>query len=223
MFGAIAHRYDLANSILSFGVHHYWRRRLLKLIPVHPSTSSGKPPLVLDLCTGTGDLLPFLSHRFGKVLGIDFSLPMLQAGRKVRKKGSFPLIQGDALKIPLPDSSIDIVSISFGVRNFEDLNAGLREVCRVLAPEGRLLVLEFGQPYNSLFGSLFRWYSTNIMPRLGGLITGDSAAYSYLPRTSASFPCGGAFEKILNECGFRPERTLSLTGGVAYAYLGRKI
>src|SRR5262245_50464153 len=123
MFGSIAGRYDLANSVLSFGIHHYWRKRLIGLLPKDPSL------LALDLCTGTGDLLPLLKRRVGDAVGADFCLPMLEnAEAKLRRRdpeASWALVQGDALKLPFASASFDVVSVAFGVRNFEDLSKGL--------------------------------------------------------------------------------------------------
>lgn len=216
MFGKIAPRYDLTNSVLSFGIHGYWRRKLVELLAPRPNSSQCSPALVLDLCTGTGDLLPLLRHRFGEVIGADFCLPMLQAGAKKKARG-FTLVQADALALPFRDQSFDIVTVAFGVRNFEDTHRGLREIARVLKPGGHLLVLEFGQP-RGLFGALFRFYSRTVMPLIGGMLTGDREAYTYLPRTAGAFPCGEQFCGIVAECGFRAERADPLTGGIAYVY-----
>ncbi len=216
MFASIAPRYDLANSVLSFGIHHIWRYTLTHMLP------ASKDKLVLDLCTGTGDLLPLLRKRFGTVIGADFCLPMLENAEKKFPNNEYRLIQADALNMPFPDASFDIVSVAFGVRNFEQLEKGLLEISRILKPDGKLLVLEFGQPQNKIFAALYNFYSKHLMPLIGGLISGNKEAYQYLPQTAASFPCAGAFESILKTCGFSGAKTRPLTFGIAYAYLADK-
>jgi demethylmenaquinone methyltransferase / 2-methoxy-6-polyprenyl-1,4-benzoquinol methylase len=220
IFGSIAARYDLANSVLSFGIHHYWRRALLRLLPAEPSSSGRSADLVLDVCTGTGDLLPLIKHRFGRVIGVDFSRPMLNVGKK--KLGSeYLLAQGDSLQLPFSDQSFGLVTVAFGVRNFEQLEAGLREIRRVLKPNGHLLVLEFGQPRGRIFGALYRFYSKFFMPRIGALLTGNRAAYTYLPATAATFPCREEFTALLERQGFYEARFVALSSGIAYAYCAR--
>lgn len=218
MFGSIAGRYDLTNTVLSFGTHHLWRRTLLGLTPPDPKARA------LDLCTGTADLVPPLKRRFGPVTGADFCLPMLQVGqRKLAPGARERLVQSDALNLPFADGSFDVVTVAFGVRNFENLEKGLSEIRRVLAPGGRLLVLEFGQPDGAIFGPLFKLYSDHIMPLIGGLLTGNRAAYQYLPRTAGSFPCREAFMQILSDCGYAPKRCRALTFGIAFAYLAERV
>ncbi len=217
MFGSIAERYDAANTVLSLGIHHLWRRSLLRLLPTEPSSSDRGASLVLDVCTGTGDLLPLIKNRFGSVVGVDFCLPMLQAGKQ-KLSQPYAMVQGDGLKLPFADGSFDVVTVAFGVRNFERLQQGIIELRRVLKPTGHLLVLEFGQPNNRVFGALFRLYANYWMPFIGGLLTGNREAYAYLPRTAARFPCGDEFVTILQSGGFKDARCLPLTMGVAYAY-----
>jgi demethylmenaquinone methyltransferase/2-methoxy-6-polyprenyl-1,4-benzoquinol methylase len=217
MFSDIAPRYDLVNSVLSFGVHHYWRKVLVRLLP--PS----KDKIVLDLCTGTGDLLPILTKRFGKVMGADFCLPMLErAGKKLKSCPETKLIQADALNLPFNDESFDIVSVAFGVRNFENLERGLKEIHRVLKPGGSALILEFGQPGGIFFGPLYNFYSKFVMPNVGGLISGNKVAYEYLPETAKKFPCAENFNSILKSCRFSDTVYKSLTGGIAYCYSAKK-
>ena len=216
MFGSIAAGYDRANTVLSFGIHHIWRYRFFKRLPkVAPLT-------VVDLCTGTGDLLPPLSKRYETVIGIDFCMPMLVSGKqKWSNSKDIAVMQGDGLQLPLKSDSIDLVTVAFGVRNFESLERGLREIHRVLKPGGSVRILEFGQPTGIAWGALFRFYSNFIMPIVGGLLTGNRAAYTYLPRTSAAFPCRESFIKILENAGYRDCFFESLTGGIAYVYGAR--
>lgn len=212
MFNSIASSYDLVNTVLSFGIHHSWRSALKGILP------DGKR--ALDLCTGTGDLLPILSGKYSEVVGGDFSRSMLLCGRS---KGVFNLAQSDALSLPFKDESFDVVTIAFGVRNFEDLRLGLRESRRVLKRGGSIIVLEFGQPFVPGFSMLFKVYSKWIMPIVGGLLSGNRAAYEYLPKTSAAFPCRSEFEAILRLEGFAVETTRPLTGGIAYLYKGIRV
>lgn len=220
MFASIAQRYDLGNSVLSFGVHYYWRRRLMALCS---RDSSG---LALDVATGTGDLLPLLAKRFTtQVVGLDFCLPMLRAGQHksaIESSGAI-MLQGDGLALPFADNVFENVTVSFGVRNFADLQRGLSELARVVRPGGRVCILEFGQPRIPVFAQLYQWYSAKIMPFIGGLVTGNRAAYVYLPQTAKEFPCGPAFEDCLKKAGLRIMKTLSLTGGIAFAYAAEKV
>lgn len=215
MFSSIAARYDIVNSVLSFGIHHYWKRVLVNSVPADTNSN------VLDLCTGTGDLLPLLERRFGRITGADFCEPMLEKSRE--KYGSrFELVRADAMSLSFANESYDIVSIAFGVRNFEDLQKGLAEIYRVLKKGGSLLILEFGQPRNPIFGAFYKFYSRFIMPLIGGLISGNRQAYEYLPETAGRFPCGGEFVKILEQADFRQCSFRPLTGGIAYCYTAKK-
>lgn len=216
MFGSIARRYDLTNSVLSFGIHHYWRQRLVRMIPVRDDA------LVLDVCTGTADLVPLLCRRFGRVIGLDFCRPMLVGGlKKIKSTGSrgLGLVQGDALNLPFAAATFDIISVAFGVRNFENLDLGLKELYRVLKPNGSLLVLEFGKPKNFLWAWSYAFYARVVMPLVGGILTGNRQAYEYLPRTAQAFPCGTNFEDRLRQAGFSATRCQPLTGGIAYSYI----
>lgn len=219
MFGSIAHRYDVTNSVLSMGIHHWWRRVLVRQLP------SSRSSLVLDLCSGTGDLVPLLEKRFGTTIAGDFCFPMMVHGREkfgARKAAMPRFVQSDALRLPFADQSVDIVSVAFGVRNLENLKQGLQEIRRILKPNGHLLVLEFGQPRGIFFAPVFRFYSAYIMPFVGGLLTGNRHAYTYLPQTSREFPCAQAFTSILSEVGFDNASHRALTGGIAYAYCARR-
>lgn len=216
MFGSIAHRYDLTNSVLSCGMHFLWRRELVRQTP--------RSQRILDLCTGTADLLIPLSQRSELVVGADFCRPMLEAGRmKIKKSATLEggLVQGDALSLPFAPATFDVVTVAFGIRNFEDLNAGLTEIKRILKDQGTLLVLEFGQPSGFLLSLLFRIYSAYLIPIIGGLLTGNRKAYSYLPETSAQFPCGNELVERLVQCGFSCSSVRPLSGGIAYLYRAR--
>lgn len=213
MFGSIAERYDLANSVLSLGTHFLWRQRLLRHVP---KLTDG---VALDVCTGTGDLVVLLRRKIKRVLGLDFCRPMMVAGKKRSGRENLAFVQGDALKLAFPDASFDVLSVAFGVRNLENLLGGLREFRRVLKPGGTILILEFGQPRNWLWGVLYRFYCNHIMPLIGGLLTGNRAAYTYLPATAHAFPCGKQFCDLLSDAGFQVKTCESLTGGISYLYV----
>jgi len=220
MFSSIAPRYDLANTILSMGIHGSWRRKLLALVP---QESMDGP--ALDLCTGTADLGIGLARRgIKQVIGLDFCLPMLSlASKKLSRINQSVLLgQGDALKLPIQSDSLSLVTVSFGVRNFEDLTKGLKEILRVLRPGGTLLILEFGQPSLPGWRTLYDFYSRRIMPLLGGAISGNREAYTYLPDTSAKFPCREDFLAQLESVGYLQSKYRSLTGGIAYIYSAKK-
>jgi demethylmenaquinone methyltransferase / 2-methoxy-6-polyprenyl-1,4-benzoquinol methylase len=209
MFGRIAGRYDVANTILSGGVHYGWRRALVRSVP----SSS----VVLDVATGTGGVLSPLVRRCQKAVGVDFCLPMLMVGAE---RGIKNLVCGDGLQLPFGDGVFDDVTIAFGVRNFEQPARGLEEMRRVLKPGGRVHVLEFGQPTGTVFRRIYEGYSSWFLPLLGSIVTGERAAYEYLPETSRLFPCGESFCQLLREAGFENTSSRSLTGGIAYLYGG---
>ena len=218
MFGSIAGRYDRANTVLSLGIHHWWRWLLFRGLP------KGAPQRALDICTGTGDLLPGLAARCAEVVGIDFCAPMLLEGKsKWSALKNLTVLQGDGLRLPFKDSSFDLITVAFGVRNFENLELGLSEIKRILKPGGTVRILEFGQPKGLIWGKLFRFYSDTIMPQIGGLLTGNRAAYKYLPTTSKLFPCREDFQAILEKIGFEDSFYQSLTGGIAYIYGAKKL
>ncbi len=218
MFASISGRYDLANSVLSFGVHHIWRRTLLRAV------SGRHYKAALDLCTGTADLVPLLLPLAEHVTGADFCEGMLVEGRE-KLKGLSPLRcsleLADAMSLPYADNRFDLLTVAFGVRNFENLERGLNEIFRCMTPGGRLAVLEFGQP-KGLFGQLYRQYSAHVLPVLGGILTGNRTAYGYLERTSQTFPCADRFTQKLLLAGFTETSFKSLTGGICYLYLAKK-
>ncbi len=216
MFGRIAHRYDLLNRVLSLGRDVAWRRRLARAVE---EAGAGR---VLDVCTGTGDVALSLPQDLG-VFGTDFCLPMLARARaKARERGrGIPLFAADALALPLREASVDAVTVAFGVRNFEDLGAGLRELVRVLRPGGHLLVLEFSRPRGPL-APVLGWWSRNVPPRVGRWLSGDPEAYSYLPASVSTFPALGEMVELLESAGLVEVRGEPLTGGVAALYGGRR-
>lgn len=223
MFRKVAPRYDLANTVLSFGIHHLWRSRVVKLADVGPGA------VILDCATGTGDLAIEFKKAVGpagKVYGTDFCKEMLErAPQKAHLAGlEIFFSQQDVTELPYEDNSFDVVSIAFGIRNVENPKKGLSEMLRVLKPGGRLMVLEFGQPRNQLFGGMYNWYSTNVLPTIGGLVTGQKDAYSYLQSSSAAFPCGEDFATWIRQAGpVKDVRIEPLSFGIAYIYRAEKL
>jgi demethylmenaquinone methyltransferase/2-methoxy-6-polyprenyl-1,4-benzoquinol methylase len=219
MFSSIAPRYDVTNEVLSFGVHRLWRRVAVKASGARPGHK------VLDCATGTGDLALAFKRTVGgegSVLGTDFCQEMLiPAPAKAAREGLEVKFEvADALALPYADDSFDVASIAFGIRNVDDPVRCLKEMARVVKPGGRVVVLEFGQP-SGPFGALFRFYSRYIMPAVGGLLTGNRAAYQYLPKTSANFPAGQRFVALMEQAGcFSERQARPLTFGTAYVYVG---
>ncbi len=219
MFSGISHRYDLANEVLSLGLHRLWRRAAVR----HSGVAEGAR--VLDCASGTGDLALAFKRAVkarGVVAGTDFCAPMLEgATAKAARAGlDVRFSVADALDLPQPAASFDVAAMAFGIRNVTDPVRCLRELSRVVRPGGRVVVLEFGQP-RGLFGALYRFYGRHVMPRVGGWLTGQPQAYEYLPRTAAAFPAGDAFLALMKSAGgFRSCQAHPLTFGVAYVYVG---
>ena len=225
MFASIAERYDLANTALSFGVHHFWKARLVREL----LQTTSDP--VLDLCCGSGDLALSFAKQGRRVVGADFCLPMLEVAKKRRQESGtasdspvqkLELLEGDGLNLPFASASFGAISLSFGLRNFNDTERGLRECLRVLKPGGTLFVLEFGQPTNPIIGIGYRLYQKYGMPWIGALLTGKLAPYRYLPESSNIFPCGQQMVELQQQVGFKNCSTRSLFWGVAYLYCGQK-
>ncbi len=218
MFDNIAGTYDKLNSVLSFGVHHYWRRVTVSSLKHQP------PGRLLDCATGTGDLAIAFKNKFSgsMVTGLDFSYNMLSlAGKKLEKKNhSIGLINGDMLNLPFSDRVFDVSSVAFGIRNVDDVKKGLSEMARVTKESGKVLVLEFGKPMRFIM-PVYYFYSKFWMPFIGKLFSGDSGAYSYLPSTALAFPCRDEFLKIMLSTGkFKEAEYITLSFGIAYLYVG---
>jgi demethylmenaquinone methyltransferase/2-methoxy-6-polyprenyl-1,4-benzoquinol methylase len=220
MFDAISPRYDLLNRVFSLGIDQGWRRRVVRLL--------GREPVehLLDVATGTADLAILGSTKASHVTGVDISEGMLSKGReKVEHRGlagRVVLQRADSAALPFPDATFDAVTVAFGVRNFEELERGLREMLRVLKPNGRLFVLEFSKPHRTPMRQLFRFYFHRVMPVVGRSVSRDSAAYTYLPKSVEAFPEGDAFLQLLRNAGGRECTAETLTGGIATLYMGRK-
>ncbi|WP_018127868.1 bifunctional demethylmenaquinone methyltransferase/2-methoxy-6-polyprenyl-1,4-benzoquinol methylase UbiE [Balneola vulgaris] len=219
MFADIASDYDRINTVLSFGVHHAWRKKAI----LESEAKTGDH--VLDCATGTGDLAIAFKKVVGEsgyVMGTDFCAPMIEpAPAKAEKEGlSIDFEVADAMNLPYEDNWFDISSISFGIRNVDEPVTALKEMARVVKPGGRVVVLEFGQP-NGLLKMPYNLYSQHIMPAVGGFLSGNREAYTYLPRTSAAFPAGDNFIKLMVEAdSFTEMKAIKLTGGIAYIYVG---
>lgn len=227
MFGQIADRYDLMNHVLSGGVDLYWRAWTVKRVP-----PQGELP-ILDVCTGTGDLaIAYWRAAAGKlrVVGTDFTPRMLELAEQKAAKLTQPTgaakvewIEADTQSLPFPDNQFQIVSVGFGLRNVSDTRAGLREMLRVCAPGGNVVVLEFSQPTVPGLAGMYRWYFRNVLPRIGQLFAKNREdAYSYLPDSVAEFPFGQALADIMRECGLSEVKFTPLTLGIATLYVGKK-
>lgn len=223
MFDDVAPRYDLLNRILSAGVDRYWRSRAVGLL------RDEQPTRVLDVATGTADLALKIERTLHprETVGVDLSTEMLKIGReKVAAEGlssRISLVDGDAAALPFEDTSFDAAFVAFGVRNFEDLDAGLDDIRRVLRPEGTLVVLEFSRPRTFPIKQLYDWYSRHVLPRIGGALSpsGSQEAYEYLPSSVAAFPDGVDFLRRMEEVGFVDLHWEPLTFGIASLYQGR--
>src|ERR1700722_16542372 len=224
MFTAIAPRYDLLNHVLSCNVDRLWWRRTARTFGHIWDRPDAR---VLDLCCGTGDMTFALRREAGKsgaqILGADFSHAMLQrAGEKSAAGASRPgWIEADALRLPFPDQHFDLVTSAFGFRNLADYDAGLREIARVLRPGGECGILDFSEP-EGLIGHLYRIYFKQVLPRVGTLISGVSAPYSYLPNSVERFPEPEEMLERMRRAGFRDANWTPYTFGIAGLYRGKK-
>jgi len=202
MFGRVAHRYDLANHLLSFNIDRYWRARTVARVRHILTRPEAR---VLDICCGTGDLVRALQRgRHGETpaMGSDFCHPMLLAARA--KLGGGPLFEADALELPLVDAALDLITVAFGFRNLANYDAGLREM----------------RP-NPLFGALYGFYSRRLLPAIGGAISGARDAYTYLPESVVKFPAPEELAEMMRAAGFPHVEFERLTGGIVALHLGR--
>lgn len=216
MFGRIAPRYDLLNHLLSLDVDKVWRRRVAKKFRTVLADPESR---VLDICCGTGDLAFAFwkaAPRGAAITGSDFSAEMLVRARaKASAYGaSIEFIEADALALPFADDSFDLVSAAFGFRNLANYESGLREILRVLKPGGSAGILEFSEPCGKLFGSLYRFYFRHILPTLGGWVSGNASAYSYLPASVSKFPSPERLAELMKSAGFANVEFQRWTGGI---------
>jgi len=223
-FNRVAPKYDFMNSLLSFGIQHVWKRAAIRMLNLNPGDS------VLDVCGGTGDLSILASRDIGprgRAVIYDINWQMITAGRpKIDpdpKLANISYVQGDAEQISFPDRHFDAAMVGFGIRNLTHLKRGFKEMHRVLKPGGKILCLEFSRPNNAVFRSLYDFYSFNIMPLLGGMITGSAQSYACLPETIRMFPLPEELSDMLTGIGFRNVTYRSFTNGIAVAHVGIKV
>lgn len=220
MFAEIAPRYDFLNRALSMSIDKRWRRFVIRKIADRLRRPGAT---ALDLCCGTAELSLELGA-LAPTTGIDFCHPMLELGMKKIRRARLPidLVEGDALKVPFGDSTFDVVTVAFGLRNVDGAEAGLREIHRLLRPGGRGAVLEFSHPNIPVFRNLFHFYFTRLLPRIGNAVSGSSFAYQYLPESVEAFPDQEALAALMQAVGFSDVRYYNLFGGVACLHLGSK-
>lgn len=218
MFNNVAGTYDFLNHFFSVGIDKLWRRKLVKLIGIR------QPKLILDVATGTADLaIAETALKPEKIIGIDISEKMLDVGReKIKSYPSIELQLGDSENLQFEDNTFDAVSVSFGVRNFENVPAGLSEMRRVLKPSGKVYILEFSKPGNWLVQKLYYFYFCNVLPFVGKLVSKDARAYSYLPESVRLFPDGQKFVELLQQAGYKNIECKPLTFGISTIYIGEK-
>lgn len=222
MFNNISKRYDLLNHVLSLGIDILWRKKAIKILKPE------KPKFILDIATGTGDFaIEALALKPDKVIGVDISEGMLVVGRKkLQKMGLTDKIElqlGDSEKLLFPDNNFDAVIVSFGVRNFENLEAGLRDMLRVLKPGGTVVIIEFSKPQTFPFKQGYNFYFKAILPLIGKMVSKDNSAYTYLPESVQQFPYGQEFVEILRKVGYKEAKCKPLTFGISSIYTGKKV
>ncbi|WP_026711047.1 bifunctional demethylmenaquinone methyltransferase/2-methoxy-6-polyprenyl-1,4-benzoquinol methylase UbiE [Flavobacterium filum] len=221
MFDTISGNYDGLNRVISFGTDIKWRKKVLSIV------EAKNPTTILDIATGTGDLAILLSKtKAKKIIGLDISAGMLEVGKKkiIHKKldDRIEMILGDSENLPFEDSSIDAITVAFGIRNFENLEKGLSEIVRVLKPNGVFVILETSVPQKFPFKQGYHFYTKNILPLIGRLFSKDNSAYAYLSESASVFPFGEELNNILRKIGFIEVKAMPQTFGVATIYSASK-
>ena len=222
MFNSIAPKYDFLNHTLSMGIDILWRKKAVKIL------KKSKPNKVLDIACGTGDFtIANLDSGANKIVGLDISEGMVNVGiQKIKRKGlseKITLQVGDSEKINFKNEEFDGITVGFGVRNFENLEKGLSEMYRVLAPNGKVIILEFSKPKKFPVKQFYFFYFKYILPKIGRLISKDKTAYTYLPDSVKAFPDGEKFTSILEKAGFKETNIVSCSFGIASIYVGTKL
>lgn len=221
MFDNISGKYDFLNHFLSLGIDKIWRKKAIKILkPFHPK-------VIMDMATGTGDFaIEALKLNPERIVGVDLSNGMLEVGRKkmVKQKVNhiIEMVQGDSENLTFEDNTFDAYTVGFGVRNFQNLDAGLTEMLRVLKPGGVGVILEFSKPKKFPVKQYFKFHSKCIIPTIGKAISKDKAAYTYLPESVAAFPEGKQFEDIMTRIGYQSVQSKIVGGGIATIYYGQK-
>ena len=221
IFSEIAPRYDFLNHLLSFNIDKVWRRRAIAALEWRRAPTG----LYVDLCAGTLDVAAQLAHTrgfVGQVVGADFAEPMLMMGLAKSPRTIVSPVVADALELPLADGCAQGAIVAFGIRNVADLDAGLREVHRVLAPGARFVILEFTTPRSTVMRSLYHAYFHRVLPAIGGLLSGHHTAYAYLPRSVANFPSEDQLAARMRDAGFGDVSWRSLSFGIAAIHRGAK-
>jgi len=221
MFDTISGDYDGLNRVISFGIDIKWRKKVVSLVKAEA------PKTILDIATGTGDLAIAMADTDAeKIVGLDISSGMLDIGKeKIHKKGlssKIEMVLGDSENMPFEDNTFDAITVAFGVRNFENLNNGLKEILRVLKPDGIFVILETSIPTKAPYKQGYNFYSKNILPLIGRAFSKDRSAYKYLSESASAFPYGEALNNILREIGFINVEDFPQTFGVATIYKSSK-
>ncbi|MFY9307494.1 MAG: bifunctional demethylmenaquinone methyltransferase/2-methoxy-6-polyprenyl-1,4-benzoquinol methylase UbiE [Bacteroidia bacterium] len=221
MFNNIAPKYDFLNQLLSLGIHKGWRKKAIRLL------KADQPRHILDIATGTADFaIEAMKLNPDKVTGVDISEGMLKLGQeKVNKLGlqnKIKLTIGDSENLPFENNSFDAITVGFGVRNFENLEKGIADIYRVLKPGGSVAILEFSKPQYFPVKQVYYLYFRYITPFIGKLFSKDNSAYTYLPESVNAFPSGNEFLKVLEKAGFKENRAIPLTFGIASIYVAKK-
>lgn len=218
MFGRVAPRYDLLNHLLSANIDKMWRARTVEMVSPWLNRPGAR---VVDLACGTCDLLRALEAGGpAQSFGSDFCHPMLTAAQKKNLRS--PLFEADALQLPVCDASFDLVTAAFGFRNFANYRRGLAEMYRVLKPGGLVAILEFSTPPNAAFAALYNWYSTQVLPKIGGLLSGAPDAYTYLTESVKKFPGAEPLAEEMVATGYANVRFERMTFGIVALHLGEK-
>lgn len=220
MFDSIAPTYDKLNRLLSMRIDNIWRKNVIKLL------QKQNPQKILDIATGTADLAIAMRNTQAKqIIGLDLSEEMLHYGTQKVKKANLQdritLVKGDSEQLPYEQNSFDAITCAFGVRNFEHLQAGLKEMSRVVKKEGQVIILEFSTPSNFFFKQIYYFYFFNVLPFVGKLFSGDKKAYTYLPESVKSFPSGESFAKELKQAGFKTITCKPQTLGICTIYIAK--